>query len=55
LNDNLLGPTIRLFESPANPRDAAMLGDAIVDEIYSPSQFSREYKRHFGFAPSATV
>jgi len=21
----------------------------------SPSQFSREYKRHFGFAPSATV
>ena len=21
----------------------------------SPSQFSREYKRHFGYAPSATV
>jgi AraC-like DNA-binding protein len=21
----------------------------------SPSQFSREYKRHFGFAPSATA
>jgi AraC-like DNA-binding protein len=21
----------------------------------SPSQFSREYKRHFGFAPSATL
>jgi AraC-like DNA-binding protein len=155
LNDRLLDPTIRLFESLANPRDAAMLGDAIVDEIYyrvlcderggalrillqqrgqiqriskaaayihrnldkpvsveqladmvymsrtsfyenfrdvmhlsplqyaksvklhkaqaliqegknaseagylvgynSPSQFSREYKRHFGFAPSATV
>jgi len=25
---------IRLFESLSNPRDAAMLGDAIVDEIY---------------------
>jgi AraC-like DNA-binding protein len=155
LTDNLLDPFIRLFESLTNPRDAAMLGDAIVDEMYyrllcderggelrfllqqrgqiqliskavehihqnvdkpvsvdelakmvhmsrptfyenfravmhssplqyaksvklvkaqaliqegkkaneagylvgynSPSQFSREYKRHFGFAPSATV
>jgi AraC-like DNA-binding protein len=34
LNDNLLDPFIRLFESLANPRDAAMLGDSIVDEIY---------------------
>jgi AraC-like DNA-binding protein len=155
LSDNLLDPFVRLFESLSSPRDAAMLGDAIVDEIYyrllcgewggelrfllqqrgqiqliskavehihlhldkpvsvdalaqmvhmsrptfyenfravmhssplqyakavklvkahtlikegkkaneagylvgynSPSQFSREYKRHFGFAPSATV
>jgi AraC-like DNA-binding protein len=155
VNDNLLDPFVRLFESLDNPRDAAMLGDSIVDEIYyrllsderggelrfllqqrgqiqmiakavehihqnldkpvsvddlaemvhmsrptfyenfravmhisplqyakavklqraqvliqegkraneagylvgynSPSQFSREYKRHFGFAPSATV
>jgi AraC-like DNA-binding protein len=155
LSDNLLDPTIRLFESLSNPRDAAVLGELIVDEIYyhvlcderggdlrillqhrgqiqrisravehihrnldkpvsvetladlvymsktrfyvafkdvmhvsplqyaksiklhkaqaliqegkkaneagylvgynSPSQFSREYKRHFGFAPSATV
>ena len=34
LNDNLLDPTIRLFESLANPRDAAVLGELIVDEIY---------------------
>jgi AraC-like DNA-binding protein len=34
LNDNLLDPVIRLFESLSNPRDAAMLGDSIVDEIY---------------------
>ena len=34
LNDNLLDPFIRLFESLSNPRDAAMLGDSIVDEIY---------------------
>jgi AraC-like DNA-binding protein len=34
LNDNLLDPTIRLFESLANPRDAAILGELIVDEIY---------------------
>jgi AraC-like DNA-binding protein len=34
LNDNLLDPFIRLFELLANPRDAAMLGDSIVDEIY---------------------
>ena len=34
LNDNLLGPTIRLFESLANPTDAAILGELIVDELY---------------------
>ncbi|MCB0177959.1 MAG: AraC family transcriptional regulator [Anaerolineae bacterium] len=34
LSDNLLDPTIRLLESLANPRDAAILGDLIVDEIY---------------------
>ncbi len=34
LNDYLLDPFIRLFESLSDPRDAAMLGDAIVDEIY---------------------
>ena len=34
LNDNLLDPFVRLFELLDNPRDAAMLGDAIVDEIY---------------------
>jgi AraC-like DNA-binding protein len=34
LNENLLDPFIRLFESLSSPRDAAMLGDAIVDEIY---------------------
>lgn len=34
LNDGLLDPLIRLFESLADPRDALMLGDAIVDEIY---------------------
>ena len=34
LNNNLLDPTIRLFESLANPRDAAMLGDAVVEEIH---------------------
>lgn len=31
LNDGLLDPLIRLFESLADPRDALMLGDAIVD------------------------
>ncbi len=34
LSDSLLDPFIRLFESLANPRDAAMLGDSIIDEIY---------------------
>ena len=34
LNDNLLDPTIRLFETLSNPRDAAVLGELIVDEIY---------------------
>jgi AraC-like DNA-binding protein len=34
LNDNLLDPFIRLFGSLADPRDAAMLGDSIIDEIY---------------------
>lgn len=34
LNDALLDPFIRLFEALADPRDAAMLGDAIVEEIY---------------------
>jgi AraC-like DNA-binding protein len=34
LNDNLLDPMIRLLEALANPRDAAILGDLIVDEIY---------------------
>ncbi len=34
LTDALLDPFIRLFESLVNPRDAAMLGDATVDEIY---------------------
>jgi AraC-like DNA-binding protein len=33
-NNNLLDPFIRLFESLSTPRDAAMLGDSIVDEIY---------------------
>lgn len=34
LNDNLLDPFIRLFRAQANPRDAAILGDAIIEEIY---------------------
>lgn len=34
LSDNLLDPFIRLFKLLSNPRDAAMLGDSIVDEIY---------------------
>jgi len=34
LNDNLLSPTIRLLESLDNPRDAAILGELIVEEIY---------------------
>jgi AraC-like DNA-binding protein len=34
LKDSLLDPFIRLFESLPNPRDAAMLADSIVDEIY---------------------
>lgn len=34
LNDTLLEPFIRLFDVVAGPRDAAMLGNAIVAEIY---------------------
>lgn len=34
LSDNLLDPFIQLFRLLDNPRDVAMLGDAIVDEIY---------------------
>ncbi len=34
LTDGLLDPVIRLFESLANPRDAAVLGELIIDEIY---------------------
>ena len=34
LNDQLLDPILRLFETLEDPRDAAMLGDAIIDEIY---------------------
>ncbi len=34
LNDKLLDATIRLMETLANPRDAAILGESIVDEIY---------------------
>ena len=34
LSDDILDPFIRLFEFQANPRDMAMLGDSIVDEIY---------------------
>jgi AraC-like DNA-binding protein len=34
LTDSLLDPFIRLFEAGSSPRDAAMLGDSIVDEIY---------------------
>jgi AraC-like DNA-binding protein len=34
LNDHLLDPTIRLLEALDNARDAAVLGDLIVDEIY---------------------
>ena len=34
LNDHLLDPAIRLMEAMGNPRDALVLGDMIVDEIY---------------------
>ena len=34
LNDNLLDPFIRLFESLSDPKAAAFLGESIVDEIY---------------------
>ena len=34
LTDGLLDPVIRLFESLADPRDAAVLGELIIDEIY---------------------
>lgn len=34
LNDSLLNPFIRLFKLLASPRDAAMLSEAIIDEIY---------------------
>ena len=34
LSDNLLEPFIRLFKLLSNPRDALMLADSIIDEIY---------------------
>ena len=34
LSDNLLDPFIRLFKLLSNPRDAQMLADSIMDEIY---------------------
>ncbi len=34
LNDRLLNPFIRLFETLDNPKDAAMLSEGIIDEIY---------------------
>lgn len=34
LNDNLLDPVIRLFESLSDPKEAAFLGELIVDKIY---------------------
>jgi AraC-like DNA-binding protein len=34
LNDNLLNPFIRLFETLSDPREAAFLGESIIDEIY---------------------
>ena len=34
LSDNLLDPFIRLFKLLPNPRDAMMLADSILDEIY---------------------
>lgn len=34
LNDNLLDPFIRLFESLSDPKSAAFLGESIIDEIY---------------------
>ncbi len=34
LNDNLLNPFIRLFETLPDPREAAFLSESIIDEIY---------------------
>lgn len=34
LNDNLLGALIRLLSTLASPAEAAIVGDAIIDEIY---------------------
>ena len=34
LSDAVLEPFIRLFELLANPNDAAILGEAVIDEIY---------------------
>jgi AraC-like DNA-binding protein len=34
LTDHLLDPMIRMLESLANPTDAAVLGEAFVDELY---------------------
>ena len=34
LDDSLLNPFIRLFETLSDPREAAFLGESIIDEIY---------------------
>lgn len=34
LNDNLLDPFIRLVKAQSDPRDTAVLGNAIIEEIY---------------------
>jgi transcriptional regulator GlxA family with amidase domain len=46
--------TVRLQEArlllAANPKDIARIGHLVGYD--SPSQFSREYRRHFGASPS---
>lgn len=47
--------SVKLFKAQTLIKEGRKANEAGYLVGYnSPSQFSREYKRHFGFAPSAT-
>ena len=47
--------SVKLFKAQTLIQQGKTAGEAgYLGGYNSPAQFSREYKRHFGFAPSAT-
>jgi AraC-like DNA-binding protein len=48
--------SVKLFRAQALIREGKNVSEAGYMVGYNnPAQFSREYKRHFGFSPSATT